>query len=180
LTENLQQAQQALEREATRDSLTDLWNRRAILDLLKREIARSNREGQPIAAVMVDVDHFKEINDRIGHLAGDQVLREVTRRMSLTLRSTDVLGRIGGEEFLIILYPGEEKTAVEVMERARRACASTPVTVESEEFVVTVSLGAAVSEALNDVDLATVLKAADNALYRAKNSGRNRSEVEAI
>ena len=180
LTENLQQAQEALEREATRDSLTDLWNRRAILDLLKREMARSNREGQPIAAVMVDVDHFKEINDRIGHLAGDQVLREVTRRISSTLRSTDVLGRIGGEEFLIILYPGEEKTAIEVMERARRACASTPVTVESEGFEVTVSLGAAVAEALNDVDLTTVLKTADNALYRAKNNGRNRSEVEAI
>ena len=180
LTENLQQAQEALEREATRDSLTDLWNRRAILDLLKREMARSNREGQPIAAVMVDVDHFKEINDRIGHLAGDQVLREVTRRISSTLRSTDVLGRIGGEEFLIILYPGEEKTAVEVMERARCACASTPVTVESEDFEVTVSLGAAVAENLNESDLATILKAADQALYRAKNNGRNRSEVEAI
>ena len=180
LTENLQQAQEALEREATRDSLTDMWNRRAILDLLKREMARSNREGQPIAAVMVDVDHFKEINDRIGHLAGDQVLREVTRRIGSTLRSTDVLGRIGGEEFLIILYPGDEKTAVEVMERARRACASTPVTVESEEFDVTVSLGAAVAENLNESDLATILKAADQALYRAKNNGRNRSEVEAI
>jgi diguanylate cyclase (GGDEF)-like protein len=180
LTEDLQTANEALEREATRDSLTDLWNRRAILDLLKREMARSNREGQPIAAVMVDVDHFKEINDRIGHLAGDQVLREVTRRISSTLRSTDVLGRIGGEEFLIILYPGEEKTAVEVMERARCACASTPVTVESEDFEVTVSLGAAVAENLNESDLATILKAADQALYRAKNNGRNRSEVEAI
>jgi diguanylate cyclase (GGDEF)-like protein len=96
------------------------------------------------------------------------------------LRSTDVLGRIGGEEFLIILYPGEEKTAVEVMERARCACASTPVTVESEDFEVTVSLGAAVAENLNESDLATILKAADQALYRAKNNGRNRSEVEAI
>jgi len=180
LTEDLKTAQKALEREASHDSLTDLWNRRAILDLLKREMAKSNREGRPIAAVMVDIDHFKKINDRIGHLAGDQVLREVTRRIASTLRTSDILGRIGGEEFLIILYPGEEKTAVEVMERARRACASAPVTVGSEEFEVTVSLGAAVAEALNDVDLATVLKTADNALYLAKSNGRNRSEVEAV
>ncbi len=180
LTEDLQKAQQALEREASRDSLTDLWNRRAILALLKREMARSEREGRPIAAVMVDVDHFKKINDRIGHLAGDEVLLEVTRRVASTLRSSDVLGRIGGEEFLIILYPGEEKTAVEVMERARRACASRPVSIEAGDFEVTVSLGAAVADVVNDVDLATLLKTADDALYRAKNNGRNRSEVEVV
>lgn len=180
LTEDLKKTQEALEREASRDSLTDLWNRRAILDLLKREMSRSNREGRPIAAVMIDVDNFKKINDRIGHLAGDEVLREVTRRVASTLRTSDVLGRIGGEEFLIILYPGEEKTAVEVMERARSACASKPVSIEAGEFEVTVSLGAAVGEVVNDVDLATLLKTADNALYRAKNNGRNRSEVEAV
>ncbi len=180
LTEDLKKTQEALEREASRDSLTDLWNRRAILDLLKREMSRSNREGRPIAAVMVDVDNFKEINDRIGHLAGDEVLREVTRRIASTLRSSDVLGRIGGEEFLIILYPGEEKTAVEVMERARRACASIPVSIEAGEFEVTVSLGAAIGEVEDDIDLATVLKTADQALYRAKNNGRNRSEIESL
>ncbi len=180
LTEDLKKTQKALEREASRDSLTDLWNRRAILDLLKREIARSDREGQPIAVVMVDIDYFKKINDRIGHLAGDEVLLEVTRRVASTLRSSDVLGRIGGEEFLIILYPGEEKTAVEVMERARRACAAEQVSIEAGDFEVTVSLGAAVAEVVKDLDLATLLKAADKALYRAKNNGRNRSEVEAV
>ena len=176
LTEDLQEAKKLLEREASRDSLTDLWNRRAILDLLKRELARSSRDGGQIAAVMIDIDHFKRINDRIGHLAGDQVLLEVTRRVGSTLRTADVLGRIGGEEFLIIISPCDEKTAREVMERARRACAVEPVRIEKGEFEVTVSLGAAVAGGA-DVDISSLLKAADDALYRAKNGGRNRSEV---
>jgi len=176
MTEDLRKTKEALEHEASRDSLTDLWNRRAILDLLTRELARSSREERSIAAVMIDIDHFKNINDRIGHLAGDQVLLEVTRRIGSTLRSADVFGRIGGEEFLIILSPCDPKTALEVMERARRACAASPVRIEEREFEVTVSLGAAVA-AGGDVDLTTILKAADDALYRAKNAGRNRSEV---
>jgi diguanylate cyclase (GGDEF)-like protein len=180
ITEELRQARDALETEATRDSLTGLWNRRSILDLLKRDMARAEREGMPLSAVMIDVDHFKQVNDRIGHLAGDVVLTEVTSRVASTLRSADILGRIGGEEFLIILYPGEAQTALEVMERARRACESEPVIIEAGEFRVTISLGAAVVEDFGDVDLPVVLKAADNALYRAKEGGRNRSEVERV
>ena len=179
MTEDLQKTKEALEHEASRDSLTDLWNRRAILDLLKREMARSSREGRSIAAVMIDIDHFKRINDRIGHLAGDQVLLEVTRRVGSTLRSADIFGRIGGEEFLIILSPCDSKTAFEVMERARRECAASPVSIEQRDFDVTVSLGAAVASG-DDVDLSTMLKAADDALYRAKNGGRNCSEVTTI
>jgi diguanylate cyclase (GGDEF)-like protein len=165
-----------LEREASRDSLTDLWNRRAVLDLLQREIARSSRENRSISAVMIDIDHFKKINDRIGHLAGDQVLLEVTRRVGATLRSADIFGRIGGEEFLIILSPCDAKTAFEVMERARRACAASPVRVEEGEFDVTVSLGAAATNG-TEIDLSALLKSADQALYLAKNGGRNRSEL---
>jgi diguanylate cyclase (GGDEF)-like protein len=180
ITEELRQARDALETEATRDSLTGLWNRRSILDLLKRDMARAEREGMPLSAVMIDVDHFKKVNDRIGHPAGDVVLTEVTRRVASTLRSADILGRIGGEEFLIILYPGEEQTAIEVMERARRACESEPVIIESGEFRVTISLGAAVVADFRDVDLPVVLKAADHALYRAKEGGRNRSEIEEV
>jgi diguanylate cyclase (GGDEF)-like protein len=179
LTEDLQKAKELLEREASRDSLTDLWNRRAVLDLLKRELARSSREERPIAAVMIDIDHFKQINDRIGHLAGDKVLLEVTRRVGSTLRSADVFGRIGGEEFLIIISPCDESTARDVMERARRACAAEPVAIEEGEFEVTVSLGAAVAGG-RDIDLSTLLKSADGALYQAKNDGRNRSEVAAL
>jgi diguanylate cyclase (GGDEF)-like protein len=180
ITEELRQARDALKTEATRDSLTGLWNRRSILDLLKRDMARAEREGKPLSAVMIDVDHFKRVNDRIGHPAGDEVLTQVTSRVASTLRTADILGRIGGEEFLIILYPGEGQTALEVMERARRACESEPVIIDSGEFKVTISLGAAVIDDFEDVDLSVVLKAADHALYRAKEGGRNRSEVEHI
>ena len=180
ITEELRQARDALETEATRDSLTGLWNRRSILELLKRDMARAQREEQTLSAIMIDVDHFKRINDRIGHLAGDEVLTEISSRMASTLRSADTLGRIGGEEFLIILYPADKQTAVEVMERARIACSSSPVETDSGEFEVTISLGAAVGEDLEDIDLTTILKTADHALYRAKEGGRNRSEVESV
>jgi len=179
-TEELREARDALETEATRDSLTGLWNRRSILELLKRDMARSERVEKPLAAIMIDVDHFKRINDRIGHQGGDQVLIEVTKRVASTLRSADMLGRIGGEEFLIILYPADLQTASDVMERARLACASRPVAVDSGEFDVTISLGAAVVDDFEDVDLAVVLKTADHALYRAKEGGRDRFEVESV
>jgi diguanylate cyclase (GGDEF)-like protein len=180
ITEELRQARDALETEATRDALTGLWNRRSILELLKRDMARAQREEKPLAAIMIDVDHFKNINDRIGHLAGDEVLTEVTSRVASTLRSADILGRIGGEEFLIILYPADGETAIEVMERARRACESNPVDVDSGEFDVTISLGAAVVDDFDGVDLSVILKTADHALYRAKEGGRNRSEVDSV
>lgn len=180
ITEELREARDALETEATRDSLTGLWNRRSILDLLKREMARAQREENPLSAVMIDIDHFKRTNDRIGHLAGDEALTEVTRRVTSTLRTADIVGRIGGEEFLIILYPADGQTAFEVMERARRACESSPVAIDAGEFEVTISLGAAVVSDFEDVDLSTILKTADHALYRAKNGGRNRSEVETL
>ena len=180
ITEELRQARDALETEATRDSLTGLWNRRSILELLKRDMARAQREEQTLSAIMIDVDYFKRINDRIGHLAGDEVLTEISSRMASTLRSADTLGRIGGEEFLIILYPADKQTAVEVMERARIACSSSPVLTDSGEFEVTISLGAAVVEDFEDIDLTTILKTADHALYRSKEGGRNRSEVESV
>lgn len=180
VTDELRKARDALETEATRDSLTGLWNRRSILELLKRDMARSERDEKPLVAIMIDVDRFKRINDRIGHPGGDQVLIEVTNRVAATLRSADMLGRIGGEEFLIVLYPADAQTAGDVMERARLACASSPVVLDSGEFDVTLSLGAAVIEDFEDVDLAEVLKTADRALYRAKEGGRNRFEVESI
>ena len=179
-TAELREARDALETEATRDSLTGLWNRRSIFELLKRDMARAQREGKPLAAVMIDIDNFKRINDRIGHLAGDEALTEVTRRVASTLRTADILGRIGGEEFLIILYPADEQTASEVMERARLTCESGPVVIDAGELEVTISLGAAVVNDFEDVDLSVILKTADHALYRAKNRGRNRSEVEPV
>lgn len=180
ITAELREARDALKTEATRDNLTGLWNRRSIFELLKRDMARAQREEKPLAAVIIDIDDFKRINDRIGHMAGDEALTEVTRRVSSTLRTADILGRIGGDEFLIILYPADEQTAIDVMERARQACESGPVPAGSGEFEVTISLGAAVVNDIEDVDLSVILKTADHALYRAKNGGRNRSEVEPV
>jgi diguanylate cyclase (GGDEF)-like protein len=180
LTDDLRRAQEDLEQLASRDSLTGLWNRRSISELLEREVARASRDEVPLTAVIVDIDHFKKINDRIGHLAGDEVLREVTRRIAGTLRSADMIGRLGGEEFLAILNPANEETAVQVMERARRACAREPVIIEAGEIDVTVSLGAAVVRDYHDADIPTILKTADHALYRAKNDGRNRSVFEVV
>jgi diguanylate cyclase (GGDEF)-like protein len=180
ITEELREARDALETEATRDSLTGLWNRRSILDLLRRELARADREQQPLSAVMIDVDHFKRINDSVGHSAGDEVLMEVTRRVASALRTADVFGRIGGEEFLIILCPGDEQTASEVMERARHACESEPIHVDAGLFNVTISLGAAVVNQVGGVDFSDILKTADHALYRAKEGGRNRSDIEPL
>jgi len=180
ITEELREARDALETEATRDSLTGLWNRRSILDLLRRELARAEREQQPLSAVMIDVDFFKRINDSFGHSAGDEVLMEVTSRVASALRTADILGRIGGEEFLIILCPGDERTAFEVMERARHACESEPIGVDAGNFDVTISLGAAVVNEVGDVDFSEILRTADHALYSAKEGGRNRSEVEKL
>lgn len=178
--EKLHEAKVALEHQATRDSLTDLWNRRTVLDLLERELARAGREERSLAAVMVDIDHFKRINDEIGHLAGDEVLRELTRRVRSGLRSADILGRLGGEEFLMVLYPIDEEATLQVMERARLACAAQPIATETGDLMVTVSLGAAVAHRANSLDVPAILRAADSALYRAKNEGRNRSELESI
>jgi two-component system cell cycle response regulator len=130
---------------------------------------------------MVDIAHFKATNDRVGHLAGDAVLKEITARIARTLRSADVVGRLGGEEFLILLYPANEETAVEVMERVRRACARRPVAVDGAQLEVTVSLGAAVVRTFEpSPEPSSVLGAADSALYRAKREGRNRSMFDVV
>jgi diguanylate cyclase (GGDEF)-like protein len=180
LNQRLQETMDSLERLATRDSLTGLWNRRSVLELLRRELARARREQRALAVVMLDIDHFKSVNDLIGHLAGDEVLAEVTRRVATTLRSADVLGRLGGEEFLVILSPADRQTAMEVMERARLACAAAPIPVNGRPLEVTISLGATIVEPERTVDPPAVLRAADRALYRAKHQGRNRSELEPL
>jgi diguanylate cyclase (GGDEF)-like protein len=179
-TKELREAKDRLQKQASRDSLTELWNRRAIIELLEREIARAQREIKPLAAVMIDVDDFKPINDRFGHPAGDSVLTEVTRRVASALRTADIFGRIGGEEFLIILCPADEQTTAEVMDRARRACESEPFVIENSQLEVTISLGAAVVANVENVDHSVVLKTADRALYKSKEGGKNRSEVELV
>ena len=161
--------------QATHDSLTGAWNRAAILDFLKRELVRAQREGTWVGVILADLDHFKNVNDVYGHLAGDAVLREVAQRISACVREYDAVGRYGGEEFLVVL-PGCEEEPVRHAERIRALVSAEPVSATEGAIPMTLSLGAALSsEALCDIE--GLIRAADVALYRAKRSGRNRVEA---
>jgi len=174
LQEKLVKSRQELEELATHDPLTKLWNRRAILEMLCSEAARAKRESTSLAVVLVDVDHFKQVNDLRGHLCGDQVLREVARRMEAALRPYDVLGRFGGEEFLMTLTTESPEVVNVVAERLRAAVAAQPFAACGAEFHISVSVGVASSVPGAEPHPESLLHAADSALYRAKHEGRNR------
>jgi diguanylate cyclase (GGDEF)-like protein len=176
LQEGLLRTQEELRRLATHDHLTELSNRRAVVDRLALEMRRAARELMPLSVVIVDLDHFKRINDTYGHGAGDVLLREAARRLRSVLRSHDSLGRYGGEEFLLVLPGCSEGDAWDVAERARTAIASAPVTTGDLVLPMTASFGLA-SVAEPDEDPDDLIERADRALYRAKAGGRNRVEV---
>jgi diguanylate cyclase (GGDEF)-like protein len=173
LQKKLIAAREELRIRATRDALTGLWNRTAIFDVLRHEIARAERGGAPLSIVMADVDHFKRVNDVYGHPVGDVVLQEVTRRMQIALRPYDEIGRYGGEELLLILPRCDAQQAVQVAERLRRCIAEAPIDTPEGEISVTVSFGVATKEGDAKADMHLLLRAADDALYRAKQQGRN-------
>jgi diguanylate cyclase (GGDEF)-like protein len=180
LQESLLEAQDALRYEATHDGLTGTANRSTIMDLLGREMDRADRERGVLGLVLLDIDHFKNVNDAHGHQVGDAVLREVTRRVRRSLRPYDHLGRYGGEEFLLVLPGCERRQAVGVAERVREWIAHNPITVEGVPVSVTASLGVASSGPETPADrrrAAVLLRAADAALYRAKAAGRDRVEA---
>lgn len=164
------------------DPLLNIWNRRAIFDLLHREVQRGLRERSPVSVLMVDFDHFKQINDRHGHAAGDIVLRESCMRIRGALRSYDCLGRYGGEEFLIVLPGTSVDEAVAIAERVCAEIADAPISIVGGSVPVTASIGAGslaaeadgvdgVGDAANAVE--RLLAEADRAVYQAKSSGRN-------
>jgi diguanylate cyclase (GGDEF)-like protein len=161
---------------ADRDSLTGLANRRRLLAVGQEEQRRARRFGHPLAALMLDLDRFKLVNDRHGHGAGDDVLREVARRILATVRETDLPARYGGEEFAVLLPETDLETAREAAERIRLAVAEIPVSTRRGAVAVTLSAGVAV---LGDEtpDLGALFDAADAALYAAKAAGRNRVSV---
>lgn len=171
LNRKLLDTQQELRRQALTDPLTHIHNRRSILMRLREEIARAPRQGLPLSIGTLDVDHFKAVNDTYGHAAGDLVLQTVANRALKALRAYDALGRIGGEEFLVVMPGVGPRDAEIVLERLRRTVRATPVMVQSKELRVTVSIGGAVSmgESMDEL-----LGRADEALYRAKSSGRDR------
>jgi len=163
-----------LKRAATRDSLTDLWNRRAFRDLAQSAISLCARKKESIAFATMDLDHFKEINDRYGHEAGDEILRLFARTASSALRPYDILARFGGEEFALLLPGITLESALAVTERVRSALESARLPLDSGEIGITVSIGLVVRPASESGTLDELYRAADAALYRAKEAGRNR------
>lgn len=175
VTQNrLLRAKEALRREASRDGLTGLWNRKAIMDILERELLRAERDRQSIGLIMIDADHFKKINDNHGHVAGDEVLRIIAGGIAAMVRPYDSVGRYGGEEFLIVAPGCGGIETWELAERVRTHIAGCSINVSGSNVQVTLSLGVATGETATDLE--KVLHAADVALYQAKNSGRNRVE----
>ncbi len=175
----LQRAQKGLEFEAAHDALTSLWNHGAVLDFLQREVERHGRNGGSLGLVMVDLDHFKKINDSYGHMIGDLVLQEVAFRLSGSVRSYDSVGRYGGEEFLVILPGCTVRGLLASGERLRSVVAERPVETAVGAIAVTVSVGLVAStirQTSSSSDCLSLLRAADAALYSAKNKGRNRVE----
>jgi diguanylate cyclase (GGDEF)-like protein len=177
LQAELIEARENLRIQATHDPLTGVWNRRAILEILGNELARSKREGPSVAAVIADLDHFKRINDTYGHMAGDVALCEAVSRMRTLLRPYDAIGRYGGEEFLIVLPGCTAQDALRLGERLRLGISQETVTIPGGRVVVTSSLGVAASDSIAAPDATALVRAADAALYRAKACGRNRLEL---
>jgi diguanylate cyclase (GGDEF)-like protein len=167
--------QEALRREATHDGLTGLWSHKTILQILDRELLRSQRSGTTVSIMMADLDHFKSVNDSLGHAAGDEVLRMVAKELAGAVRPYDSVGRYGGEEFLIVAPECGVEDARVLAERIRAGIAQTQISMNGRGVTVTISLGTATRASGNAEEL---LLAADQALYRAKISGRNRVEIE--
>jgi two-component system cell cycle response regulator len=170
-------AREALRVQATHDALTGVLNRGAVLDALSRELGRSSRQGTTVGLLLADVDFFKRVNDTFGHAAGDAVLCEVTRRLTEGVRPYDLVGRLGGEEFLLVLPDCDKAETLQSGERLRARLSAEPVSFEGESITITVSIGAAVSLLDATATAETLIHAADAALYRAKRSGRDRVEV---
>lgn len=174
LQAELMQAQEALREQATRDPLTGCWNRWVILEMLDRETERAVRERRSLSVVMLDVDYFKAVNDTYGHGAGDEVLRQMVQRVSGVIRRYDSVGRIGGEEFLIVLPGCDELCALSHAERLRSVIEREPVSFEGEEIAITVSAGATSMLPGMNFSPQLLIRSADAALYTAKRQGRNR------
>ena len=167
---------EALRKQASHDYLTGLPNRANIMDVLRREFARSPRAGEPVSVVIADVDNFKSINDTFGHQVGDVVLTEVARRMAREMRSYECIGRYGGEEFMAVLTDCNTQGAQILAERLRGAIADRPIECHAGQIPVTTSFGVASTNEIRSATQEILVRAADEALYRAKRAGRNRVE----
>lgn len=171
--QEINQLQGLLKEQALRDSLTGLYNRHQLAEVLPRESARCQRHDHPLSLVLIDVDHFKRINDRLGHQVGDEVLRQVAQRLMDNTRASDWCFRYGGEEFLLVLPQTTIEDAWQKTEALRQDFATSPLKCADIEVMLTVSAGLA-SFPTDGTDMDALISAADKALYRAKHQGRNR------
>lgn len=174
----LKELLQKVEVMAITDPLTGLHNRRRFYDALKKEFASTKRYNYPLSCMLIDIDYFKKINDRYGHLAGDQVLKEMARILSSSTRETDILARFGGEEFVLLLPHTSKENALAVAERMIKKIRNHTVRFGNAAIKVTASIGIASLTDLNEDDgEEDLLRYADAALYAAKEKGRNRIET---
>ncbi|PID38944.1 MAG: GGDEF domain-containing protein [Proteobacteria bacterium] len=164
---------EAIYRMTIVDGLTGAHNKRFLLDFLEREMARAHRYRRPMSLVIFDLDHFKKVNDVHGHLTGDHVLREVSRRISGRIRREELLARYGGEEFVVVLPEADHQGAMHFAEQLRRLVADEPIEFEGDTIPVTISLGVATTSG-EEIDVSAFIRHADENLYAAKNGGRNR------
>jgi diguanylate cyclase (GGDEF)-like protein len=179
LQAELLQTQAALRDQATHDALTKIFNRHTIFEVLDRELRRSERENLPVGVALLDIDHFKIVNDTYGHITGDAVLRESARRIKGAIRSYDSVGRYGGEEFLVILPGCDEACTRSQSERIRRALANEAMPIHDEHatdtsLALTASFGCTTALPGLKISPETLLQIADESLYEAKRAGRNR------
>jgi diguanylate cyclase (GGDEF)-like protein len=177
LQDRLLAAQEALRFQATHDVLTGVWNRRALLDLISAELERARRNSSPLWLFMIDLDHFKRINDEHGHHVGDCALREIAQRLTTAVRPYDIVGRYGGEEFMVATAELESENPYQLANRLREAVSSSPVKASAAEIYVTVSIGAATADPPFDCSVEKLILRADKAMYTAKRDGRNRVEI---
>ena len=172
------EARRELQHLATTDTLTGLPNRRSLFEALERSVLRATKDPSRILALAIfDIDHFKQINDRFGHPAGDEVIREVATRATAALRKRDLVGRIGGEEFAVVLPAAGIATARDLCERLRQAVSAKPVRAGDAIIPFTISVG--VAEFVDGEDVERLMARADAALYEAKNGGRDQVRLAA-
>jgi len=172
-------SQQELTKAARLDYLTGICNRRAIEDLAGRSIAAARRHGMPLAMMIIDVDHFKRINDEYGHEGGDNALIETVRRIRQSLRTEDLVGRLGGEEFVAVMPSTDGQSALAAAERIRSSFSDATMRIGSSDIIITVSVGVAVLDA-QDQQYSHLLRRADRAMYAAKTAGRNKVMLDGV
>ncbi len=174
LQDELKEANQRLTNLSNTDALTEIYNRRYLMNTMVHEILRANRYHTPLSFLIMDLDDFKKLNDSYGHQAGDQILREVCKRMNAILRRTDVFARYGGEEFALLMTQTPLSNAEKAADKLRQVIAEAPFTLQGKTVDVTLSCGLScfVDGEIDTID--AMIMAADRALYRAKREGKNR------